>query len=334
MGAREKVLQVLKRNLKEFVSGEDLGQRLGISRTAVWKHIRELQKEGYRIESSTKKGYRLMEVPDLLLPSEVQRGLATESVGRDIRYFKEIGSTSDYAKGLAKEGAPEGTVVVAEVQTGGRGRMGREWVSPVGGVWMSIILRPKLGPSEAQKITLICGVALARVLNRSYPLDARIKWPNDIHVKGKKVAGILTEMEAEMDAVNFVVVGIGINVNFGVQEFPEELREGATSIQEEVGEEVSRPELVRDVLQELERVYRDFSEGRFQDLMEEWKVLSSTLGKRVKILTRKEPMVGKAVGITKDGALVLEKEDGSVVEVMAGECIHLRGEGVCKISGG
>jgi BirA family biotin operon repressor/biotin-[acetyl-CoA-carboxylase] ligase len=321
---KDKILKALKSNVGNFVSGEDLGAEFGISRSAIWKHIQELQGEGYDIGSSTKKGYSLKEMPDILSPSAIKEGLETDLIGKDIVYLKEIPSTYDNPKDLAKDGAPEGTVIIAEVQKKGKGRMGREWVSPKGGIWMSLILRPKIEPSEAQKITLLAGIAMARVLNRSF-VDTAIKWPNDIYTDGKKVAGILTEMEAEMDSVNFVVVGIGINANVDIDhEFPRELRNGATSIMVQMGEKVDRVVLVRAILEELEHVYLDFTKGGFPELLEEWKDLTSTIGRRVKIMKAKEPLVGEAVGITKEGALIVEKDDGTMEKVIAGECVHLR----------
>lgn len=320
---KERVLKILKNKFREFVSGEDMAWEMGISRTAIWKHVKELQEEGYTVESSSRKGYRLVGVPDLLFPPALRKGLEGCLVGSQIEYLKEIPSTNDHAKELAKQGAPEGTVVISEVQVEGKGRMDRDWISPKGGLWMSVILRPQLAPNEAQGITLLVGVALARVLNRSY-VGCSIKWPNDIYVGGKKVAGILTEMEAEMDGINYVVVGMGVNVNFSVDALPKDLQEGATTIMDEKGEMVHRTDMARDILRELDKVYADFNSGLLPELLGEWKELSSTIGQRVKVLTRKEPIVGEAVAISKEGALIVEKDDGTMEKVIAGECIHLR----------
>ena len=215
MVTKDQLLVYLKEKRRTWISGELLSDELSVSRSAVWKHIRKLREEGYVIESSPKKGYLLRRDSDLLLPNEIRHGLNTKVFGKkDIEYFKEIDSTNTKAKDLAQGGAPEGTVVIAEKQTKGRGRRGRTWLSPEGdGIYATLILRPAMSPGEAPRITLMTAVAVAEALLSLIQIDIRIKWPNDILVNGRKLAGILTEITADMDAVNYIVVGLGLNVN-------------------------------------------------------------------------------------------------------------------------
>jgi len=230
MSTKDQLLLYLKERKGDWVSGEALSNKIAVSRSAVWKHICKLREEGYVIESSPKKGYLLRKAPDLLFPNEIREGLDTKVFGkRDIVYFTETDSTNTRAKDLAARGAPEGTLVISERQTKGRGRKGRSWFSPSqGGIYTSLILRPSISPSEAPKITLLSAVVVAETLRSLTGLSAIIKWPNDILINGKKIAGILTEMSTEMDAIDYIVVGLGLNVN--TPDFPDDIREKATSI--------------------------------------------------------------------------------------------------------
>jgi BirA family biotin operon repressor/biotin-[acetyl-CoA-carboxylase] ligase len=323
MKIKEQILEALHKKKGRYISGGELGAQLNVSRTAVWKHIQALREERYVIESSAKSGYRLLSTPDLLLPYEVKRGLQTTQLGQEIHYFKETGSTNDIAKELASEDAQEGTIVIAETQKSGRGRLGREWISPKGGVWLSVILRPQINPEHAPKIAIIAGLAVVKTLTGLYNIECKLKWPNDVLIKEKKVCGILTEIDAEMDKINYIVVGIGINANVDLNSFPVEIKKGATTLKNELKREVSRVRLVQRLLEELESNYTLFNEKGFSQLREEWKKFAGTLGRRVRIITQDKIIEGEAVDIDGDGALLVRLDDGSVEKVISGDCVHL-----------
>ncbi|MCL0095433.1 biotin--[acetyl-CoA-carboxylase] ligase [Dehalococcoidia bacterium] len=314
---RETILHTLRHGGR--ISGEELGQALGTSRMAVWKHITALRREGYRIDASRGKGYLLVSAPDSLLPEEIKVGLRTSLLGRQIAYHRELASTQDAAKALAAQGAGEGTTVIAETQTGGRGRMGRGWASPPGGVYLSIILRPAIKPSEALRFPLIAGVAAAQAIEQLTGVKPGLKWPNDVILEGRKAGGILTEMSAEIDRINYIILGIGINVNTRRAHFPEEIARIATSLREECGEEVSRIKLVQEILAQLESLYQDFQVSGFEPIRVRWKALSNTIGARVSISSGGKQVDGEAIDIDGDGALILQKTDGTLERVLAGD---------------
>ncbi|MCL0087784.1 biotin--[acetyl-CoA-carboxylase] ligase [Dehalococcoidia bacterium] len=316
---KETILHTLRHGGR--ISGEELGQALGISRTAVWKHITALRREGYRIESSPGKGYSLVSTPDSLLPEEIKAGLRTNLLGQQIAYHRELTSTQDAAKALAAQGANEGTIVVAETQAAGRGRIGRGWASPPGGVYLSIILRPAIKPSEALRFPLIAGVAVAQAIEQLTGLKPRLKWPNDVILEGRKAGGILSEMSAEMDRINYIVIGMGINVNTERAHFPEEIAGIATSLREECGKEVSRVQLVQEILAQLESLYEDFQISGFEPIRERWKALSNTIGARVSVRGEREQVEGAAIDIDEDGALILRKANGALERVIAGDVL-------------
>jgi BirA family biotin operon repressor/biotin-[acetyl-CoA-carboxylase] ligase len=326
MNIRDKIkyniLEKLLARKGEHVSGEELAHELAVSRAAVWKHIQALRAEGYMIESSTNLGYSLASTPDLLTPTAVKAGLKTQIIGRDIQYFKETESTNIIAREIAGS-VEEGTVVIAESQTGGRGRMGRKWISPEGGIWLSIIIKPKIQPLYASRITLLAGVSVAKTI-RSYGLPAKIKWPNDVLINGKKVCGILTEIEAEIDLIEFCVVGIGIDANVDTESFPEEARETSTSLKKELGSGINRVEFVQKLLEEFESLYLKFQRDGFSPILEEWRNMSATIGEWVKITTQARTIYGEAIGVDSEGALVLETGEGKLEKIVAGNCEHLR----------
>ena len=304
--------QILKalRECSEYLSGETLSEQLGISRVSIWKHIRSLKKDGYVIDASP-GGYRLVSSPDLLLPYEFP------DLEQRIHYFPEISSTMDAARELAKKGAKEGTIVIAETQTRGRGRLSREWLSPEGGIYFTLVLRPRISPAYAPRINLMAAVAVAATIRKLFGLKAELKWPNDVLIKGRKVCGILAEMDAEMDVVNFVNVGIGINANTSVPQF----EKTATSLKDALGREISRKEFLSALLVGIERRQALLMEA---DLLEEWKKLSATLNKDVRIMSLGEEVIGQAIDIDATGALILKGQDGSLRTVLVGDCIHLR----------
>ncbi|MBA7559025.1 biotin--[acetyl-CoA-carboxylase] ligase [Candidatus Atribacteria bacterium 1244-E10-H5-B2] len=306
---------------KEYVSGEVLAQKLGISRVAVWKQIQKLKDMGYKITSEQNLGYCLVSRPDLLLPQEIQRGLSTNYVGKEIYYFPELKSTNIMAKEKTlhrAEGTDQGTLIIAERQSAGKGRLGREWFSPAGGIWLSIILYPQLSPSYISRITLMTAVAVVKAIKVCTRIESQIKWPNDILISEKKVCGILTEMSAELDIINWVVVGIGINVNIGHREFPENIQENTISLKEASGKEVLRVKLVQIFLQEFEKYYEILKRREFSSILKEWKLYSHTLGRKIRVDTGEKIITGEAVDINEEGALILKKEDSELAEIISG----------------
>ena len=303
------ILEAL-RERTHYVSGEALSHQLGISRVSIWKHIRGLKEDGYVIEASA-KGYRLVSSPDLLLPYEFP------GLEQRIHHFREISSTMDATRELAKKGAEEGTIVIAEVQTRGRGRLSREWLSPEGGIYFTIILRPRISPAYAPRVNLMAGIAVAVTIKELYGLKAGLKWPNDVLIAGKKVCGILAEMDAETDVVNFVNVGIGLNANVSIPRF--EIT--ATSLKDALGREISRKEFLSALVVEIERWLPLLMKA---DLLEEWRRLSVTLNKEVRVMSLDEEVMGRAIDIDATGALILKGKDGSFRTVLVGDCIHLR----------
>jgi BirA family biotin operon repressor/biotin-[acetyl-CoA-carboxylase] ligase len=322
MNIKDKVLEKLIASKGEPVSGERLADELSVSRSAVWKHIRALRDEGYIIDSSTNLGYSLITAPDTLTPGRINAGLKTDIMGKEIKYFKETESTNIIAREIANS-VEEGTVVIAESQTQGRGRLGRKWISPEGGVWLSIILKPRIQPLYAPRITLLAGVAVAKAI-RSLGLPARIKWPNDVLINGKKVCGILTEIEAEIDLIDYCVIGIGIDANVDTESFPEEFRESSTSLKKELGHEINRVEFVQKLLEEFEALYLKFQKDGFSSILEEWRNMSMTIGEWVKITSQTRTIYGEAIGVDNEGALIVETSEGKLEKVVAGNCEHLR----------
>ncbi|MFH1773797.1 MAG: biotin--[acetyl-CoA-carboxylase] ligase [Methanobacteriota archaeon] len=240
-----------------------------------------------------------------------------------IERFYEVDSTNDIAKQLAADGAPEGTVVISEIQRKGRGRREREWFSPKGGVWMSIILRPKVSPSRASSLTLVAGLAVAKTLSGLYNLKCKLKWPNDVLINEKKVCGVLTEISAEIDKINYVVAGIGINANIDIGSFPGEFRDAATTLKNELNRDILRDELVKQLLEELEKLYKIFQKQGFSKLKEEWKKSASTIGRKVRIITDSRTIEGIARDIGENGELFVEAQEG-IEKIISGDCIHLR----------
>jgi len=324
MSTKEAILFALKNAEKKYVSGEDLARKLSLSRSAVWKHVSVLKREGYEIESSSRLGYLLKSSPDLMLPSELRYKLETKAFGRAIHYFKEIESTNTKAKELAYAGASEGTLVIAERQTGGRGRREREWFSPYGGICFSLILRPQISPLEISRITLLAGVSAVQAIEKISGFESEIKWPNDVLVNGKKVVGILTEMETEADTIHFVVLGIGINANIEAADFPQGLRESATSLRIILGKKVDRRQLAGYLLKKLEDNYNQLENNNFSDILRSWKRSSAILGFRVRVETVGRAIEGKAVDVNDQGALIVETDSGATETIWSGDVVSLR----------
>lgn len=321
---RNRLLSSLKEAKGSWVSGEELSRRLGVTRTAIWKHACSLRDEGHVIESSTRKGYLLREALDRLVPSEIEASLRTARLGRPIVFEKEVDSTNRLARDLAIAGAAEGTIVVAEAQTAGRGRKGRSWFSPPGtGIYLSLVLRPRFQPAEAPKTTLLAGVALAEALLPIVPDLVTIKWPNDVLAGGKKVAGILVEAATQIDAIDYMIVGIGINVNTPAAGFPAELRERATSLAVEIGHPVSRAGILGGVLEHFEREYGRAGREGFGPVIRRWRELTDMAGRRVRVHSFGKPLEGVIAGIDDDGVLLLTGANGVIERVIAGDVEYL-----------
>jgi BirA family biotin operon repressor/biotin-[acetyl-CoA-carboxylase] ligase len=304
-----------------FLSGFDLSQQLGLPPAAVEGRIQELRKLGYVIEESPHLGYRLVGSPDALHADDLLARLhRPRIVGRDIKVFQETTSTNDLAERLARDGVEEGLVVFAESQTRGRGRLGRNWLSPARkGLWFSVLLRPKLQPVEATRLTVAAATALARAVAAQTDLSPAIKWPNDLLVNGRKTAGILTEMSADVDRINHVIIGVGLDVNQTEEDFPPELRPLATSLRVETGQELSRPSLAAAVLEELEKDYRRVAAGQFAAVADEWEARCATLGQNVAIHTGHRRIQGRAEALDETGALLVRTEHGLIERIIGGD---------------
>lgn len=317
---RKRLLEAFTENESEYLSGQYLADLIGCSRTAVWKHIEELRKEGFELEAVRSKGYRIVTIPEKITPNEIALGLKTTTLGQHIHYEETVDSTQKIALRLSLEGAPEGTTVIAEEQTGGRGRMGRQFYSPkYTGVWMSIILRPKLPPQKAPQLTLITAVAVVQAISEVTNLQPQIKWPNDILIGGKKVTGILTEMQAESDRIDSVIIGIGLNVNQEVEDYPEELRSIATSFFIESGKKVNRAELTRQLLLKLENLYFLYLKEGFYPIKVLWESYAISIGKMITARMLQGSLYGKAIGITEDGVLLMEDEAGKIHSIYSAD---------------
>jgi BirA family transcriptional regulator, biotin operon repressor / biotin---[acetyl-CoA-carboxylase] ligase len=316
-----RILQSLRQG--QPISGEELGKRLNISRTAVWKHINELRSLGYQIESSPQAGYRLIKNSELLLPEEIMPGLDTRVIGRKIAYYNEVTSTQDIAAELAKAGSADGTAVISESQTSGRGRKGRNWVSsPEGGLHLSLILKPDLAPAQVAHIPLVTGIALTRAIRQTTTLHPQIKWPNDIIINRKKAGGILTEMSSEIDRVNYIILGIGLNVNVPGSYLAPRIAGSATSLVEESGSPVSRAGLVQRFLNEFEILYHQYLASGFSSVRDDWKALSNTLNSGVKIDDGSHLIEGIALDIDENGFLIVRKADGNISRIVSGDVVY------------
>jgi len=316
----ERIIHLFAERPNEFISGEQLSEQLQCSRTAVWKHISALRNLGYEFEAAPRKGYRLIRRPDKLSESVLTAGLRTTTFGRSIRLFDRIGSTQEAARELAEQGEPEGTVVIAEQQTAGKGRMGRSWHSPYGkGLWMTLLLRPRIPIHFAPQLTLMSAVAVCRAIRQCAAVPAAIKWPNDLLIGGKKVCGILLESSAEDERLRYVLVGIGTSVNLTVEDFPDELRDVATSLRIAAGREQNRAELFHAILYEFERWYNLYQENGFDPVRRAWEALAVSLGGRIRARTPHGYVEGTARSIDDSGALAVETEDGEIVKLYSAD---------------
>lgn len=323
----EMVLGLLADAGDALVPGEVLCGKLGLGPPEVYRHIQGLRAKGYRIDALGRRGYRLVSIPDRLGPLELGTLLTTHDVGRSIHHRRSVPSTNDVAFRLAREGALHGDTVIAEHQSRGRGRRGRTWVSPEGrNLYCSIVLRPDLPASRAPEATFVAAVALARTVREAFGLPAAIKWPNDVRIEGRKVAGILTELDAAAGRVRFIVLGLGVNINLTADELPAEVRPLATSLREALGQSVDRALFTSALFARLEDEYDRWVEGGFGPVREAWCALSDTLGQRVRVTggPGEAPLEGEAVDVDADGALRVRRDDGTVERVLAGDVESLR----------
>lgn len=322
---KKEILHKLIKNKGSFISGQDISNEFNVTRAAIWKYIKQLKDDGYVIESVSRKGYRLISEPDTLESVVIDIENSHLKVGSRVHYFKKIDSTNTYAKEIANT-ANEGEVIISELQTEGRGRLGRQWESPKNtGIFMSIILKPNIMPIDAPKITQIAALATVRAIEDTVSCKVGIKWPNDIIIDNKKVCGILTEISGELNSLNYIIVGIGINVNQRLEDFPKDLLKMAISLKEYIGKCVSRKELTVNLLRNFDKLYKEFIINKnIKEVVEECKKYSVTLGKKVKVISGNNVLIGEAIDFDENGVLIFKKENGETVKIISGE-VSVRG---------
>ncbi|KHE72385.1 biotin--[acetyl-CoA-carboxylase] ligase [Halobacillus sp. BBL2006] len=322
---RKQLIELLEKE-EGHISGQQLSQSLNISRTAVWKHMNELKKDGYEIEAVQRKGYKIVSSPDKISTNTLQWGLDTEWIGQHIYHYDQVESTQEIVHQMAKQGKPHGTVVIADEQVKGKGRMARNWNSPKGkGIWMSILLRPNLPPFQAPQLTLLAATVLAKMMDAHKNICPQIKWPNDLLVNHKKVSGILTEMQAEQDQIQYVVLGLGINVNQDLNDIPQDLHHKASSLKIESDEEWDIHETVQNILRLFETTYDHYIEEGFEEVKHQWEHYGYRIGEEVTISTMKRTWKATLIGIEPDGALRARDSEGDEEKLYSAE-IHW-GEG-------
>lgn len=321
---KQKVLKILKSSGDSFVSGQKISEEIGVSRAAIWKYINAIKEDGYVVEAISRRGYRIISSPDILTFEEIKSFLNTKCIGENIIYFDSIGSTNVKAKELAENGQEHGTVVISEEQTAGRGRLGRSWLSPkYKGIFMSIILRPNIITENISKITLLGAAAVQKAIMKM-GVETSIKWPNDIVLNGKKICGILTEMSGEIDHINYLVMGIGINVNLGKEDIPIDLKDIVTSIKLESGKYMDRKLLLANILNIFEELYIDFVKNdNMEETIDICRKNSVLIGKEIQLINRGKVRIAKAIDISDKGELVIE-ENGIVEHIVSGE-VSIRG---------
>lgn len=320
MTKHEDLLHMLLNAEGRFVSGEEISRNLSISRTAVWKHVNKLRDMGYEFEAVSRKGYRLLTKPDSIDATGLQLALDTTVFGRKAVLLASTLSTQGDVLKLAEQGQAEGAVVIAEEQTGGRGRFGRQWFSPPGkGIWMSVLLRPDLPLQHTPQLTLLTGVAVCRAVRACSGADAGIKWPNDVLIDGRKVCGILLESTVEDHEVRYCIAGIGVDVNFDPEDYPEDLTTIATSLKMETGQSVDRTKLTAAILTELEQLYFLYQKEGFGVISALWEALSVSMNREITVTNPHGVIEGKAIGLDPSGALIVEKHDGENTLIISGE---------------
>jgi len=311
---------ILKNIEEEYATESELLKKLEISQENLKKNIEILKDAGYTIIHDTDKGYKLEETPDIIEPFEVGRGLKSKYMGHNIHFYEEVESTNNTAKKFVDDDSPEGTVIIAEHQTAGRTRKHAEWVSPEGGIYMTMVLRPKVTLLEASKLTIVTGVAIAKTLYDEFDINVGIKWPNDLLIGTKKICGILTEAVTDYDKVKAVLVGVGIDVNIEEEDIPDKLANIATTVKKETNIIYNRAEIMRRFFKIFEDLYEEYKNDNFKYIISEWRRLSSTTGNRVKVYKDGKAIKADAVGITNSGALIIETDDGKLEKITSGEC--------------
>ena len=316
----EKLLEQLATRAGEYVSGEELARRFKVSRTTIWKRLEKLRRLGYRVKSVPRRGHRLVSPPDPLLPRLVSPRLKGARLGARVVYHPVVTSTMDVAAELLAKGAGEGTLVLTEKQLKGRGRQGREWSSPMGGgLWMSLVLEPRISPLLAGRLTLMAACAMAEAAEELCGLEVGVKWPNDVYLDGRKLAGVLTEMSGELDSVHYLVLGLGVNVNTSAGGFPSPLRRTATSLLAATGKSYDRRELLAAFMRRLARYYGYLKRGNLSAMLKGWRAREISLGKRVTLSRPGQQLKGTAVDLAEDGALVIKRRDGIEERVYCGD---------------
>jgi len=319
------VLAFLKTHNTEYLSGQDLSDVLKISRVAIWKHIKKIKELGYIIESKQKLGYRLIANTSLLLPWEITQNLKTKTIGNEVYYFDSIKSTQEYAIKIAANPKNNGAVIISQQQTGGRGRDGRKWISPKGGIWLSVILHPKFDISVITLFPIASSLALSTAIEKCMNIRPELKWPNDITIKGKKVAGMLVDASLESNKIETIVLGVGINFDVDVKKIEKDLKitqnfYGATSLTK-FGKGSNPVDLIQTFLIELEEIVNLLNKGQIKKIVKEWTQRSSTIGKNVEIMTKEGKIKGNAIKIDDDGALVISNK--KTTRILAGDIVHL-----------
>jgi BirA family biotin operon repressor/biotin-[acetyl-CoA-carboxylase] ligase len=320
---KDKILNHLRSAQSVFLSGEELARKTGLSRTMVWKHIKSLERDGFVIQAVPSQGYRIVSSPDILRERDVKQGLKTKKFGREFVLLPKVDSTNIFTMDLSSKGWPEGTAVVAETQSSGKGRLGRSWISPKGNLYLSVILRPIIPVHKAPLITMMGAVAVASAIRMVCKVTAAIKWPNDILISGKKVSGLLTEMSAEQDRIRYIVLGIGIDVNMDLKALPPEVRTLSTSLAVETGDRINRTLLLQELLRSIECWYSVFLANP-AEILREWQNLNMTVGSRIRVTGAGENLEGLAEGIDDDGRLLIRLDDDSVRFVTAGDVSIMR----------
>lgn len=323
---KSEILRLLKKSGHEFISGQDISKKLGISRTAIWKYINQIRADGYEIESISNRGYRLVSSPDILTLEEIEAYLNTNFIGRNIIHFDSIESTNSIAKKLGDSDEANGSIVISEEQTNGRGRLGRSWISPKHkGIWMSILLKPNLNPVDAVNLTQTAAAAVVKA-TEELGIKTLVKWPNDIVISNKKVCGILTEMNAELTKINYVVVGLGINVNIDEWSFPEDIKDTGTSLKIQTGSSINRQELTARILNNFEKLYTKFTdENNIEASINICRENSAVIGKDVMIINREKCIEAHVIDIDNKGRLLVKYADGRLDNIISGE-ISIRGK--------
>ena len=321
-----KVLKFLQTHNTEYLSGQDLSDVLRISRVAIWKHIKKIQELGYTVESKQKLGYKLTSNSDLLLPWEITSGLKTKMIGQHAYYFDSVDSTQNQALKMTEESIKDGTAIIAEKQTGGKGRSGRKWISPKGGIWLSLILYPKFDITVTTLFPIASALALSKAIEKTFKISPELKWPNDITLKGKKLAGMLVEVSLESNKIEKLILGVGINFEVNVKQIEKTLKQtpnfyGVASLADQKNN-ISKIQLTQTFFSELEKIYESLNKKEIKKIILEWTKRSSTIGKTVEIDTINGKIKGKAIKIDDDGALVVSNNN-KTDRIIAGDIIHI-----------